>query len=303
MLIILLFIIGLAVGVLLNLLADELPFRRGIAIPTYYDGTPRPFSAWSGITLFLTGQRLPLQAQPDKSRQRLYFPEMEAQQPDLWERALAEYQARPLPLTWRYPLVELLSGLAFAWVGLAAPQIDNMDAAQLIVHLLYVALLILNLTTDVEHRLILRIVTYPSIVLAFADSLLLPHVRPNFNDALSGAALGFGIFSVLYLGGFIFVYVMGALRNQRIQEVAFGWGDVMLITFSGAVLGFAHTIIALFITVFLGALGAFVTILASAVRGKRYSAFTAIPYGPYIIIATFAMLLYGDPIRIAMIGY
>lgn len=303
MLVVLLFFIGLLVGVLLNLLADELPFRRGLAIPTYYDGTPRSPSAWSGIMLFLTKQRLPAQAQPNKGRQRLYFPEMEAQQTDLWERALDEYQAKPLPLTWRYPLVELLSGVAFAWVGLAAPGIANMDAAQLVVHLVYAALLILNLTTDVEHRLILRVVTYPSIVLALADSLLLPHVRPSFNDALSGAALGFGIFLILYLGGFIFVYTVGMLRNQHIQEVAFGWGDVMLITFSGAALGFAHTIIALFITVFLGALGAFVTILASVLRGKRYNAFTAIPYGPYIIGATFVMLLHGDPIRIAMIGY
>jgi len=303
MLVILLFFVGLAVGVLLNLLADELPFRRGLAIPTYYDGTPRPPSAWSGMMLFLTGQRLPAQPQPDKSRQRLYFPEMEAQQPDIWERALAEYQAKPLPLTWRYPLVEVLSALAFAWVGIAAPDIPNMDTAQLMFHLVYAALLALSLATDIEHRLILRIVTYPMIALAFADALLLPHVRPTFNDALSGAALGFGIFLILYLGGFVFVYIIGALRNQRIQEVAFGWGDVMLITFSGAALGFAHTIIALFITVFLGALGAFITILSSALRGKRYSAFTAIPYGPYIIIATFAMLLYGDPIRIAMIGY
>jgi len=303
MLVTVLFVLGLFVGGFINLLADELPFRRGFGIPTYYDGTPRPVSAWWGIPMFLNKQRLPAQAQPNKARQRLYFVEMEAQQPDLWERALSEYKAKPLPLTWRYPLVELLTGLAFAWVGLAAPQIPNMDAPQLIIHLLYSALLLLSLTIDMEHRLILRIVTYPSIALAFADSLLLPHVRPTFNDALSGAALGFGIFLLLYLGGFVFVYIIGALRGQHIQEVAFGWGDVMLITFSGAALGFAHTIIALFITVFLGALGAFITILASALRRRRYNAFTAIPYGPYIIVATFAMLLYGDPIRIAMIGY
>lgn len=303
MLEILVFLLGLVIGVIINLLADELPFRRGIARPTYYDGTPRPLSAWSGIWLFLTRQRLPSRTQADKSRQRLYFPELESERPDIWQEAQNVYYAKPMPLTWRYPLVELLTGISFVWTLWIMREVPQLSVLQFIFFLAYDALLVLILAIDVEHRLILRVVTYPAIALALLDALVLPQIAPNFQDALAGAGLGFGIFFVLYLGGYVFNYVMGQIRGHAIEEVAFGWGDVMLITFSGAVLGFAHTVLALFITVFLGAAGAFLFIVINLLRGKRYSAFTALPYGPYIIVATFIMLHYGDAVRIAMIGY
>ena len=97
--------------------------------------------------------------------------------------------------------------------------------------------------------------------------------------------------------------ILGQLRGQEINTVAFGFGDVMLMTLSGALLGVSHTFFALFIAVFLGAFGAFLYIVGLALFGSRYNWFTALPYGPYIVFATLLMLLYGDEVRRILINY
>lgn len=274
---------GFIAGVLVNVLADELPHRRNPALPTYPDGTPRPLAAWSGIAAFLLQQRTPAMPQPNPARQRKDF--------------------ETARLSWRYPLTECLTIGLMLLVYALAPQIPDINTAQTLFYYAYMAILALVIVIDIEHKLILFVVVIPAMALALIDALLLPSPIPNIRDALVGAAVGFGVFFVLYQGGFVFTYIMGMLRGERIGTVAFGYGDVMLITLSGLMLGMAHTIIALFITVFLGAFGAFGYLLLKLVLKGRYRAFTAIPYGPYIVVATIIMLLYGDKVRIALLGY
>ena len=47
-------LLGILVGGVLNVLADDLPMRRTPSRPHYPDGTPRAPSAWLGIIAFLT---------------------------------------------------------------------------------------------------------------------------------------------------------------------------------------------------------------------------------------------------------
>lgn len=276
-------VLGVVAGSVVNLLADDLPYRRRPGSPTYPDGTPRPLTAWSGILAFLLNQRAPAEPQPDEARTRAY-------------------PGQPV-LSWRYPLTEILTAVLMALMVSTASQNPEAGAMQLTVWLLYIAILVLVTVIDIEHKLILFVVIIPSCVLALLDAVLLSTPPPGLQDALLGAAVGFGVFFLLYQGGFLFTYLMGQMRGEEIDTVAFGYGDVMLITFSGLTLGLAHTILALFITVFLGAFGAFFYLVARMIRGGRYNAFTALPYGPYIVAATVLMLLYGDEIRLALIGY
>jgi prepilin signal peptidase PulO-like enzyme (type II secretory pathway) len=57
-------------------------------------------------------------------------------------------------------------------------------------------------------------------------------------------------------------------------------------------LGWRAVIFTMFVTVVLGAIGAFVYLVFAALLRNRYQAFTALPYGPYIVIATVLMLLF-----------
>lgn len=268
---ILLALLGIFIGGIINTLADTLPYRQKPTLPRYPDGSSRPPIAWLGLSAFITGKR-------------------------------ASSQSPSLKLSWRHPITELTTAALFMLTYAQTLAQTPISLWQFTLFLVYMALCVLITVIDVEHKLILFVVILPAIALALLDALLVPIPAPNIRDALAGTGLGFAVFFAMYQGGKLFNYVMGSLQGRDLPT-AFGYGDVMLITFTGALLGFAHTIIAIFIAVFLGAFGAiFYLLLRFLLRGS-YNAFTALPYGPYIVVATVVMLLFGDSIRIALIGY
>jgi len=256
-------LIGLLIGGVINLLADDLPHQRSPRFPPRYpDGSPRPAIAWLGITAFLFGKRLA----PDGSK-----------------------------LRWRYPLTELLTTGLMITTILATSDDPVMTPLQLIFWLIYMAIFSLITVIDLEHRLILFIEIIPACVIALIDAAT-TNYGASLKDALIGGAVGFGVFFVLYLGGFLFVYVMAQTRGRSTSEVAFGYGDVMLITLAGLILGWQPLIPAMFLTVFLGAVGAVAWLVGRWLTGNRYSLFTPLPYGQYIIAATIIMLLFSTEV-------
>ena len=265
-------IIGLLVGGLLNVLADDLPSHGAVRAPHYPDGTARPPSAWLGLTAFLLGQR----TSPTGSR-----------------------------LRWRYPLTEIGTALAFAVTVLATADDPAMTPLQLFFWLIYMAFFVLIVVIDVEHKLILFSVIIPAGIVAVVDAALTQYTQygPTLTNALIGGAAGFGISFVLYVGGFVFIYISGKLRGHSVDEIAFGYGDVMLFAFSGLILGPQPLIFAIYITVVAGAFGAFLYLLGRFLSRTRYSLFTPLPYGPYIVFGTVVMLLFSsDILRLAGFG-
>lgn len=265
--IVLIAIVGILAGGVVNVLADDLPpdaqgQRNNFRLPHYPDGTPRPVIAWLGLTAFLFGKR----TAPSGAK-----------------------------LSWRHPLTELLTAGLMVLTYTVTRGRPEMSDLQLIFWLFYMAAYVLITVIDVEHRLILFIVINPLVVIAIIDALITPvQAPPDLRDALIGGVGGFAVFFIMYNGGFLFTYIMGKMRGRPIREVAFGYGDVMLAGLSGIILGWQPLIFALFIAVFLGAFGAIVYLVSRRFLGKRYSAFSAIPYGPYIVIGTLAMLLFRE---------
>jgi prepilin signal peptidase PulO-like enzyme (type II secretory pathway) len=248
-------VVGVLVGAVINALADELPARRSPQMPQYPDGTPRPPSAWLGLSAFLTGQRV----------------------------SPADPESR---LSWRHPIVELATGIGFAAMVLGFSDEQNLWA-----WLVYFAIMMLITVIDVEHRLILIIVIVPSCAFAILVAVLSPDGDKATSEYLYGGLVGFVLFLVLFLGGVVFVLV------SRHEGVAFGFGDVMLATLSGFILGWKGFIVAAWITVFAGAAGALLYLIARAIVGRRYEWFTPLPYGPYIVIGTLSVLMFGEQLK------
>jgi prepilin signal peptidase PulO-like enzyme (type II secretory pathway) len=301
-------LIGLLVGGIVNALADELPYRSYLVVPyepdenaskeekeeyehfrpilyarnrrgltpAYADGTLRPVTAWLGLSAFLLGQREPVHPQPDEIRARPHHESSE--------------------LSWRHPLTEIMSVIFFVLAAMTAPHIDGMNMAQYLLNFVYMALFALIIVIDIEHKLILFVVMIPAIIVALMDAWLVPEPYPSIVDSLIGCGVGFGFFFLIYLFGFVFRWVMGKVRGQKINTVAFGYGDVMMISFSGAMLGLLPTLLAIFITLMLGFVGALLFMVGRRIVSGRYDAFTAIPYGPYIVIATMTMQLWGTQV-------
>jgi leader peptidase (prepilin peptidase)/N-methyltransferase len=158
-------------------------------------------------------------------------------------------------------------------------------------HLIFLTILLLITVIDLEHKLILFVVIVPSCLIAVLASVLVPSSPPDLGDALGGGLAGFFVFFLMFLGG------LGFSRLIHTDEIAFGFGDVMLGTLSGLILGWQALIFALFLTIFLGAGGAILYLGSRMILHNRYSWFTAIPYGPYIALSTVLVMLWREEIR------
>ncbi len=206
--------------------------------------------------------------------------------------AFASGQRRPAgrpdapALSWRHPVVEVATALLYAAIVAGFPGERSIPT-----WLIYSAILMLITVIDIEHKLILFVVIVPSCVLAVLISLVAPlHDKPT-STFLLGGLVGFGIFFVMFLGGILFT------TATRKNTVAFGFGDVMLATLSGFMIGWQAFLVATVVIVFAGAAGAILYVLLSMVIGRRYKWFTPLPYGPYIVFGTLVLLLFREDVR------
>ena len=234
-------LIGLGVGGLINILADDLPLHRRPRLPhCRQTGERLPPHLWLGLTRrLLTGGRCPHCGAPDG---------------------------------WRPVVVELATAatLGLLW------SLHGAFSAQFAITAVYFALFILIFVTDMEHRLILHVVTLPAIAFALLASPLT--ITPL--SALWGAAVGFVTFFAIYLVG---SWLFGA--------GAMGFGDVTLATLIGAAVGLPVVIVALLSGILTGGV---VTLFLLVTRLRRLR--SKVPYGPFLLTGAAIGLLWGHQI-------
>lgn len=252
-------LLGLLVGAVVNLWADQLPRWRRVRRTPFcpYCDQPRPPWAWVSSLAYLGF------------------------------KPACQHCGAPIP--WRHPLVELGTAILFAFLWHRYGQ--GEEIAYLLPYTVYSAIFVLVFVIDLEHKLILNVVMYPAWVLALLGSLL--HPTPYFwRLALLGGAVGFGILFLIYLLGELFVKLMARIRHKPINAVAFGFGDVRLGGFIGLILGFPDVLTAIFLAVLLGGLAGLLYWFVRAVILRRYSLFSAIPYGPYLVMGAMVVMFF-----------
>src|SRR5260221_3995815 len=162
------------------------------------------------------------------------------------------------------------------------------------------AFLFLIAVIALEHPLILFVVIIPACIYVLIGDVVfgsqMSH-KTSFTDYLIGGLMGFLIFFDIYGGGILFSRITARIRGEKLEEVAFGYGDVMLATLSGLMLGWQALIFAITIAVFAGAAGAIVYLLVRLIVRGRYEFFTALPYGQYIVLGTVVMMLWPEPVQ------
>lgn len=250
--------LGFAVGIFLNLCADQLPRWRRLQKRPFCPTCDQTWPWWagSGTLAYVTGK--------------------------------ATCEQCGTRMSWRHPLVELGTAalFAFLWARYGASPL-------LIPYTLYAVIFVLVVVIDLEHRLILNVVMYPAWILALVASFF--HPTPYFYRlALVGGLVGFGLLYLVYLCGLLFVKAVSRARGRDLNTIAFGFGDVRLGAFIGLILGFPDVLSAIFLAVLLGGVGGLLYWLIRAVILRRYSMFTAIPYGPYLVLGAMAVLFLGS---------
>jgi len=197
----------------------------------------------------------------------------------LWLRRRCRYCGASIPprLFW----VEVGSGFLFAFVywhfGLSL---------EFLVTAFYGSLFIVLGVIDMEHQLILNKIVYPAIVVALIISVFLPQSEifllpwPASLNGIIGGAIGF-----------VFLLIPFLIALPIYKGEGMGLGDVKMAALIGLVTGFPLVFVALLMGIILGGLVGVILLLLKIKKRKE-----AIPFGPFLSLATIATLLWGSGI-------
>lgn len=142
---------------------------------------------------------------------------------------------------------------------------------------------------DVEHRLILHPVSFAGAILCLGVGIWLH----NLPQTLIGGLAGFGFMLLLYIFGNFFARWMARLRGAPIDEVALGFGDVNLAGVLGLLLGWPGIIGGLLLAILMGGVVSLIYIILMLIF-RRYRAFAAIPYGPFLVAGAILLLYFRE---------
>lgn len=150
---------------------------------------------------------------------------------------------------------------------------------------LLIVYLAIVLVIDLEHRLVLHPISLFGALLGLGIGLY----RHGPVSTFFGGAAGFGIMLLFYYAGEWYVRWMAKRRGMSADEVALGFGDVNLSGILGLLLGWPGILEGLLFAIIVGGVISLGIILVTLAL-KRYQAFTAIPYAPFLVLS--ALLLY-----------
>ena len=191
----------------------------------------------------------------------------------------AKCAACKTPLSWQYPLVELLTAVlsgAVVW-----QYGDTLLAyAGLPFTWLLIAMAIIDLRTTYLHD----VLTLPFLWLGLVASALFLTVAPS--DAIWGAVLGYGS---LWLVFQLFKLVTG--------KEGMGYGDFKLLAGLGAWLGWYQVPIVILLSSVSGAVVGGLWLALSS-RGRE----TQIPFGPWLAMAGWLTFMWGDSVSRMLFG-
>lgn len=213
----------------------------------------------------------------------------------LWLRGKCRFCRRPISL--QYPMVELLTGLAFfacarEW-GSTSPAFINS---------LFLSAILVLIFTDYHHQILPNVITLPGVAVGFllsplqAESLL-----RDVNDFLAGnlavsvypanaeavlpwisSALG-----ALIGGGTLYLVGLGYRLFRKRQGL--GEGDMKMMAMVGSFLGWRLALLVIFAGSFLGSILGLLLILFG---GKTLQ--TKLAFGTFLGIASIILLFYGN---------
>lgn len=150
--------------------------------------------------------------------------------------------------------------------------------------LVYFALIIV---IDLEHHLILHVESAVGALLALGIGVW----RHGLVLTLVGGGVGWIVMWLLYRLGEWFALWVARRRGEVLEDGALGFGDVNLSGVIGLMLGWPGVVAGLVLAILLGGIFSGGYVLWMLVR-RRYQAFTAIPYGPFLALATLWLLLW-----------
>jgi leader peptidase (prepilin peptidase)/N-methyltransferase len=183
-------------------------------------------------------------------------------------------------ISWRYPLVEALTGTLFALT-----VVRFGVTAQAALFLLFLAGLIVISFIDLDHQIIPNIITLPGIPLGLLAGVFFRD--PSLLDRVIGTLAGAGfLYLVLFYGGVLY------------GQEAMGEGDLNLIAMVGAFLGWKAVIVTILVGCLVGSVVG-LSLIALRRLGRRQH----IPFGPFLSLGAIVALFWGDQLIAWYLGF
>lgn len=176
----------------------------------------------------------------------------------------------------RYAIVELLTGILFLIVF----NKFYLDISA-VYYLVLTSILIIITFIDIDHYIIPDGLLIVGSIFAIVFNIIFKII--TIKESLLGAIIcGGGVLAIVYLIEFI------------VKKEVMGGGDIKLFAMIGLFLGIKNSLLSALISVYVGAIFGVIMIICSKIKKSEFN--SMIPYGPFISIATFIVMLYGDNI-------
>lgn len=179
------------------------------------------------------------------------------------------------PISIRYPIVELLTGVGFFLVAYNHENIFYWPFG-----FFFISALISSSFIDLDHWIIPDKVTYPGMLIGLVSSLFTPQFQfiiPSLIGSIMGLIFGGGI-----------LLLIAWLYHKLSGNEGLGGGDIKLLAMIGAFLGVQGALITLIISSVIGSLlGIFLILL------KRRDGKSAIPFGPFLSLGAVGAFFWG----------
>ncbi len=184
-------------------------------------------------------------------------------------------------ISWRYPLVELITALLslflFLKFGFGLPFLAVF---------IFTAVLIIIAFIDLDHQIIPDILTLPGIPVFFLAGIFI--MKVGWLAALIGLLVGGGVL-------FAIAFVYEAITKRE----GMGGGDIKLLAMIGGFFGWKSLI---FIILFSSFAGALVGMTAMII--KKQDLKYAVPFGPFLAAAAIAYIYWGEAfMRLVLMRY
>jgi len=175
------------------------------------------------------------------------------------------------PIPWRYPAVEIMTGLLclslFIKYGLTY---------QYILFFLFFSALVTISFIDIQYQIIPDVISLPGIVAGWTASFVLP--ESSWMDSLFGIMAGGGV-----------LFGVASVYERLTGKTGMGGGDIKLLAMIGAWLGWRSIFPVIMISSSVGAVIGSVALMISG-KGLR----VRIPFGPFLSLGAIVYLFWGN---------
>lgn len=196
----------------------------------------------------------------------------------LWLKGKCRYCGKKL--SWQYPMIEILTGVIFVLIfnfSFGFPQ--DRQFLNLLIHLGFASTLLVIFFADVKYQIIPDSMQTAflifSILLRLQEAPSFYHLSSIINYLLSGLVVMLPI---------LLLFLLTRGRGM-------GFGDVKLAFNMGFLLGIFGGLLALYVSFIIGAVVGLIMLILKLKKLK-----SKIAFGPFLIIGTVVMLVWGDKI-------